>query len=562
MFLIIEFCMALALIGLACVFPSLGHAWFERVELFFGRLARNRAGAVLVVGVLALCVRAAVLPVEPIPGPRVQDEYSYLLAGDTFAHGRLTNPTHPMWVHFETFHVIQQPSYASMYPPAQGLILGLGKSVFGDPFWGMWLSLGIMCASMCWMLQAWLPEGWALLGGLLVIVRLAAFSYWGNSYWGGAMAATGGALVLGALPRLQQSQRARDAVAMALGLAVLANSRPYEGLIFSIPIMAALIIWMLRENRSSLPRTLKQVVAPLVLVLMIAGVATGYYFWRVTGSPFRMPYQVNRETYAVAPYFLWQHLRPEPVYHHEVMRDFYLLWEAQEFNAVRTPHGFVVASLGKINMLWLFYLGPIFVMVLLSALATAPYGLSWKQVNSRTRFLLKAAAFSLAGLLVEVYFRPHYAAPMTGLIVVLALQAMRYLARWQWRNKPAGLAMVRAMCTACFILLILRAAASPLHLSIRPVLSHAWYSEEEPNTERAEVLARLQSLPGKQLAIVHYSPWHNLHDEWVNNLADIDGSKVVWARDMDPEKNSELIKIFQRPEGVAGHNRKRSRQRG
>ncbi len=43
---------------------------------------------------------------------------------------------------------------------------------------------------------------------------------------------------------------------------------------------------------------------------------------------------------------------------------------------------------------------------------------------------------------------------------------------------------------------------------------------------------------------MHYSPWHNLHDEWVNNLADIDGSKVLWARDMGPDRNSELIKYF------------------
>ncbi len=151
-----------------------------------------------------------------------------------------------------------------------------------------------------------------------------------------------------------------------------------------------------------------------------------------------------------------------------------------------------MAYLGKINMLWLFYLGPIFVLVLLSALAVAPYGLSWKQINSRTRFLLKAAAVSLVGLLVEVYFRPHYAAPMTALILVLVLQAMRYLSRWQWRRKPTGLAIVRAICWRVFAIADPGQPLASALVDSPRLVAHVVFGGRAKH-ERAEVLAHLQN---------------------------------------------------------------------
>src|SRR6266581_428783 len=269
----IEICLSVVAILWAFTFPHFGSRWIGGIESSFSRFAQRRTLSVVAVGILAIVARLAVLPILPVPSPAIHDEFSYLLMSDTFAHGRLANPTHPMWVHFETFHVIQKPTYASMYPPAQGLALAAGRALGGHPFVGVWLSMGVLCAAICWMLQGWLPPGWALAGGALAVLRFAIVNYWSSSYLGGTLAAAGGALALGALPRIKRHQRIGDALLMGLGLALLANSRPYEGLVLGLPVGVALLVWLLKQRRPALATAIGRVVLPLGLLLGVTGVA-------------------------------------------------------------------------------------------------------------------------------------------------------------------------------------------------------------------------------------------------------------------------------------------------
>jgi xanthine/uracil permease len=126
----------------------------------------------------------SVASVVGVPPGRTHDELSYLLAADTYARGRLTNPQHPMWQYFETPHVLQQPTYMSKYQPAQGMALAFGSRLGGRPILGVWISAAFMCATVLWMLLAWLPQRWAIFGAVLTSLQFGIVGYWAQSYWG------------------------------------------------------------------------------------------------------------------------------------------------------------------------------------------------------------------------------------------------------------------------------------------------------------------------------------------------------------------------------------------
>lgn len=463
-----------------------------------------------------------------LPVPHFADEFGYLLQADTFLHGRLKNPTHPLWQFFETCHVIQQPCYTAKFPPAQGAMLAVGR-LLGHPIFGVWLSTAFACGAFCWMLFGWLPRGrgaWA--GAMLFAVNPLTLA-WNGCYYGGTLAFGAGSLVLGGVARFMKNRlRPVDAFASGIGLMILANGRPYEGFALTVAIVTALIC----SRYLTLP-TLRRFVSRCGIYLSVPLLLTMafvlYYNFEITGRPLKMPYALYEETYDAMPLFLFQKPKPEPVYRHVAMRDQYVNVYLPYYESQRTVRGFfhaliftklppfLPAAWNGLGLLFLAIL-PFFV----------PHDRRW-----RCAWLI-VGLFAIASLL-PVFTLPYQWAPALPLAYTLLFRTMQRASAWRGWSRRASL-----------LVLLLGAL-----MVVMPVLLLVIYDVKQARSrarmwdfERASLVRNLDASNQKHLIIVRYGAGHDPGHEWVYNGADIDGSKVAFAREMDPRATASLIRYF------------------
>lgn len=486
--------------------------------------------APLQIALLTLLICIGLALVLGVPVPEVRDEFSYLLAADTFSNGRLTNPTHEHWQHFISGHIIHVPSYQSKYPPGQGLVLALGQVATGHAIAGVWLVTALALGLSTWMLMGMLPTRWALFGGFLWIFNFALFDQWGQSYWGGSLAMLSGALLYGGLQRIIDQSSMAGAAALGLGVACLAMTRPYEGLLACIPAIVILTTWLRMEVRQG--RASRVARLCLVTAIIIGGGLgwQAYYNQQVTGNAFKPPYlvwlqQSERELQEtlVDPVKSSQESRRERLLEGltpEQQSKMRMLIDTQR--DLRKPPE-------KLKRLYGFYVHP----ALFLALLAIPFGMSqpWSRFSAVTVSLVL-----LAVMLNGTAGFPHYLAPVAPLIMLLLVQGLKGLT--ELRGGLARLAklvcsFVLAFTFVSFVDQVVQ-ALSPSELNSLKSFAQA----------RARVVDRLGNLPGRHLAIVQYPAVQRWYVEWVNNESDIDSSRIVWAHDLGDRRNRELMEYY------------------
>ena len=502
-----------------------------RYRTWWNRAVLTKRGVVVTSAAcgLAFAVAVSVGRGWPVP-PQVHDEMSYLLGADTFAHGRLSNPTPPLWEHFETFHELMRPAYASKYLPAPALFLAAGQLLTGYPIVGVWISSALMCAAIAWMLLGWVRPRWALWGTLttlFLIVAVPPNGYWIASYWGGTVAALGGALAVGGARRIVRDSTAGSAALFALGLGLLVLSRPFEGGLVAIPPVVSVAWWLARRHEVTWRRKVRCVLVPGAVVLGAAGAFLLAVNYRVTGSAYRLPYVEYDGQYSLVPTFrLTAAPNDSLAYRNGEMEAFYQQKRDEAMHA-NSADGVVRDTVERFRQITDFLAPGIVGLLIVLAALSFPF--------AGFRIAVAGVALVLLGSLAVTWYLPHYIAPLLGPWALLLTEGARRLHLLAARRYRVGAALVRVM----FLLAMLPSCGTLVRVwQKRADSRELWY------VQRHAIASSLTAGGGRHLVLVSYGPSHAPEQEWVYNPANFEESPVLWARSLSAEKDAALLAYF------------------
>ena len=520
---VIEAVLALTLVAIL----HLRRPWLTPLARLWRRLEPHPMRVLTALAAGLLLVHVALEWNQPRRAPAVHDEFGYLLTAETFLEGRLTNPTPPEWRALDTLHVNFVPSYNSMYPPGHPLVLAAARRWLGEPVYANWILAPLLGLAAWWMIAAWMPRRWALLGGALVALRLGLFGHWAESYMAGALPALCALVFSGALPRFLRRPSIGLAVSAAFALAAMFSVRPFEAVILgfcSVPMP-----WLLRSKLGVRPLLLRAVPGLVVFALVVSAVAV--HNAALTGNPFRFGYELNQERhgYGVFPWSRTIGTEPDVTPH---LAGFYD--ETRRYVAYGwTPGGFVGTRLRSFGWTWVFLVGPLFTIGCLH----------WKR-SLRVR-RLRPALPGLLSFWILVAAHPwsftHYYAGALGYLLVFALTGMRL---WCVRHRVKPSHMAGATLAAALAVVTVRIAGGTATVST-PTIPIDWLPYyTPPGLEDRRALEQALTHAGPALVFVRYGPHASLRRDWVYNRPDPTRAPVVWANDRGPDTNAHTARIY------------------
>ncbi|WP_119418040.1 hypothetical protein [Desertibaculum subflavum] len=227
------------------------------------------------IGVSLVLVLTAVWLLRAFPNSG--DEYNYIFQAETFRHGHLWVPVPEHQDLFAFSHIFMKDGkWVSQYAPGWGAILALGGTI-GLPYWIINPLLAVGCLWAAWAV-AKQRAGQAAGTAAVVLLGLSAFFIFTSaSYFPHLACATFGMIFCWQAERYRQAPAVRPALVMGLALGVVGLIRPYDAVLFALPLAIATLLQLK--------------VAHLKYVLFVAAagapflVATFFYNWSITGDP-------------------------------------------------------------------------------------------------------------------------------------------------------------------------------------------------------------------------------------------------------------------------------------
>jgi uncharacterized membrane protein len=338
-----------------------------------------------------------------------------------------------------------------------------------------------------------------------------------NSFWGGAVTGIGGALVIGAVPRLKGNRSA--GWLLAIGSILLIYTRPFEGCLLLAPVFLTLLFLHLDARCW----------AAILMTGVLGAGWLGYYNYRVTGSALRLPYIEYDRQYPSTPHV---NVLPVPPPHQFTHLDFTLMdrWEREAWAHARSA-AFLPARFGDVTKMLNTFLGSMMLLI--------PVALFWRSLlhAPRLKLLWWCLLTGCVPVAIGAEYYEHYAAPILTVILILTVQAFRHLRIFEYSGRPVGMFLCRALPAA---MIVLAAGTQAAQLYRTKFVAEGYY----PNTRRDHLEEVLMEQPGGHVIFVRYTKYRFPQEEWIYNRADIDNAPVIWAQDMGPQQNRRLMEYF------------------